>query len=321
MQSTNAPNPQIPTLQSFCVEVPTVAPSLIAWSFGLTDRGKKRATNEDQFLIAALARALCIQQSSLREAPVQYADADGQLLVVADGMGGHAGGAEASALALNAIEDFLLHALKWLFALGASAETERIDVLGELRSALRRADARVCEAASRHPELQGMGTTLTIAYTHGSELFVAHVGDSRCYLYRGGVLYQLTQDHTLVAEMVRNGVLPPERVARHQWRHIITNVVGGPKPGVRAEVHKSSLEPGDVVLLCTDGLTEMVKDDEIAAILRAEQNPRVASERLVGLANERGGVDNVTVVVSRYERATQTTPATPSTTPTTPNAA
>ena len=305
MQSTNAPNSHIPTLSSFRPEAPALAPGLIAWSFGLTDRGKKRPTNEDQFLIAALARALCIQQSSLREAPVHYADADGQLLVVADGMGGHAGGAEASALALSAIEDFLLHALKWLFALGASAE--RIDVLGELRSALRRADADVCEAASCHPELQGMGTTLTMAYTHGAELFVAHVGDSRCYLYRGGVLHQLTQDHTLVAEMVRNGVLPPERMAKHQWRHIITNVVGGPKPGIRAEVHKSSLEPGDVVLLCTDGLTEMVKDDEIAAILRAELNPRVASEHLVALANERGGVDNVTVVVSRYER---TAPAT-----------
>src|SRR5262245_18252550 len=196
MQSTNAPKIQIPTLPSFCPEAPALAPSLIAWSFGLTDRGKVRPKNEDQFLIAALARALCIQQSSLREDPVQYADADGQLLVVADGMGGHAGGAEASALALNAIEDFMLQPLKGLFALGASAENEKIDVLGELRTALRRADARVCEAASQRPELHGMGTTLTMAYTHGSELFVAHVGDSRCYLFRGGVLYQLTQDHT-----------------------------------------------------------------------------------------------------------------------------
>jgi len=282
--------------------VPSVAPDLVACGFGVTDTGKMRERNEDQFLIASLARALRVQQSSLQEASVQYADAHGQLLVVADGMGGNAGGAEASALALNAIEDFLLHALKWLFALDGAGKAQGIDVLAELKSAIRRADARVCEAASIHPELRGMGTTLTMAYTHGSELFVTHAGDSRCYLFRGGSLYQLTQDHTLVAEMVRGGVLPPERAATHRLRHIITNVVGGPKLGVRAEVHKSRLEPDDVILLCTDGLTEMVPDSEIAATLRAEGNPRDAAERLVALALEHGGVDNVTVVVSRYER-------------------
>jgi len=302
MQSPNVTKPS-QTHPSLCIETRAVAPSLIAWSFGITDLGKQRERNEDQFLIASLARALRVQQSSLHEASVQYADADGQLLVVADGMGGAAGGAEASALALNAIEDFLLNAIKWLFALGGQEQPHGIDVLAELRAALRRADLQVCEVASRHPELRGMGTTLTMAYTHGSELFVAHAGDSRCYLFRGGTLYQLTEDHTLVAEMVRGGVIPAERAASHRLRHIITNVVGGPKPGVRAEVHKSRLEPGDIVLLCTDGLTEMVSDSEISAALQAEHDPRDAAEGLVKLANEHGGVDNVTVVVSRYERA------------------
>jgi protein phosphatase len=271
-------------------------------SFGITDPGKQRPDNEDQVLIASLARALWIQQSSLDQQPVRYASADGQLFVVADGMGGAAGGAEASALAVGAIEDFLLHSIRWLFALNGPVAAGQSDVLEEFRAALRRADARVCETASRHPELKGMGTTLTMAYGHGTELFVAHVGDSRCYLLRGGLLHQLTRDHTWVQEMVERGVLPAADVPEHQLRHLITNAIGGPKAGVQVEVHKLDLEAGDVVLLCTDGLTEMLSDEDIAAVLRQERDPRLACERLVGLANDRGGRDNVTAVVARYER-------------------
>ena len=278
-------------------------PALVAQSFGLTDTGKERSENEDQFLVAALARALCVQQASVHEEePVHYGDADGQLFVVADGVGGHVGGAQASALALGAIEDFLLHALKWLFALGGPEQGGELDVLDELKAALRRADASVCEAAAHHPELKGMGTTLTLAYSHGAELFVAHVGDSRCYLFRAGGLHQLTQDHTLVGDLVRGGVLTAENAAHHHWRHVITNVVGGTKPGVQAEVHKLRLLAGDVLLLCTDGLTEMVEDDRIAVILGSAHTPRAACEQLVALANQRGGVDNITVIVAHYAR-------------------
>jgi protein phosphatase len=280
--------------------------ALVSRSFGLTDRGKVRPANEDQFLIATLARALWIQQSSLPQQPVRYADAEGLLLVVADGMGGVAGGALASALALGAIEDFLLTSLSWLFGLDGPAEGGELEVLEQFEGALRRADARVCDAASRHPELTGMGTTLTMAYAHGSELFVAHVGDSRCYLLRGGGLHQLTRDHTWVQDMVESGVLPPENAPHHELRHIVTNAVGGPRPGVRVEVHKVDLMPGDVLLLCTDGLTEMVPNDDILVVVRDELDPRAACERLVQLANDRGGRDNVTAVVARYER-----PATP----------
>src|SRR5262249_31381081 len=184
-----------------------------------------------------------------------------------------AGGAEASALALGAIEDFALNSLRWLFALNGPVEGGQIDALEEFKAALRRADARVCETASRHPELKGMGTTLTMAYGHGTELFLAHAGDSRCYLLRGGVLHQLTRAHTWVQELVDGGVIPAENVHHHDLRHVITNAVGGPSPGVQVEVHKVDLEPGDVVLLCTDGLTEMLPDEDIAAVLRAEPDP------------------------------------------------
>jgi protein phosphatase len=203
---------------------------------------------------------------------------------------------------LSAKSSIALNSLRWLFALNGPVEGGQIDALEEFKAALRRADARVCETASRHPELRGMGTTLTMAYDHGTELFVAHVGDSRCYLLRCGVLHQLTRDHTWVQELVDGGVLPAENVPHHELRHIITNAVGGPSPGVQVEVHKVDLEAGDVVLLCTDGLTEMLPDETIAGVLRAETDPPVACQRLVQLANDRGGRDNVTVVVARYDR-------------------
>jgi protein phosphatase len=159
------------------------------------------------------------------------------------------------------------------------------------------------EEASRHPELVGMGTTLTLAFAADWRLLLAHAGDSRCYLLSGAELHQLTQDHTMVAEMVRLGTLSPQEAARHPHRHILTNALGGNAPGVRVEMHKLDLEAGDVMLLCSDGLTEMVPDARIAAILQEEQEPRRACERLVAEANERGGKDNITVVVACFQEA------------------
>jgi protein phosphatase len=279
------------------------APDLVSWSYGITDPGKVRPLNEDQFLVATLARALWIRGSSVDQQPFRYADAEGLLFVVADGMGGALGGAEASAVAVDVIEDFLLTSLRWLFALNGTAERSGRDTLEEFKRALVRADARVCETAARHPELRGMGTTLTMAYAHGSELFIAHVGDSRCYLQRGAVLHQLTRDHTFVQDLVDRGLLQPEGVAEHDLRHVITNAVGGPRLGVSVEVHRVDLAPGDVLLLCTDGLTAMLPDADIAAVLHAEHDPRAACEALILAANERGGQDNVTAVVARFDRA------------------
>jgi protein phosphatase len=216
---------------------------------------------------------------------------------VADGMGGAAGGEQASALAVSAIEGFLLNALRWLLALDGSEGT---GVLRDFKAAIQRADACVYSAAASNPGLRGMGTTLTMAYSCGTDLFVAHVGDSRCYLLRGGVLLQLTHDDTLVQEMVEKGILTPEKAAEHEFRHVITNVLGGSTPGVHTEVHRLSLEAGDVVLLCTDGLTGMVPDEQIAAVLQACSGPQQACEQLVQLANEQGGKDNITAVVARY---------------------
>jgi protein phosphatase len=266
-------------------------------SFGSTDLGRVRTTNEDQFVTATLMRALWIEQSSLQQAQMHYGDDRGHVLIVADGMGGAHAGETASAVAVNAIEQFLLNALRWLLTLHGSEEAE---VLRDFKVALRNADASVVAAAAGNPDLSGMGTTLTMAYSLGTDLFVAHVGDSRCYLYRGGELHQLTRDHTLVGELVEKGLIQPEDAGEHPYRHVITNVVGGPKAGLHAEVHRMTLEAGDLVLTCTDGLTGMVTDAQIATVLQGAATPRAASEELVRLALEQGGRDNVTVIVARY---------------------
>lgn len=267
-------------------------------SFGLTDPGRVRPSNEDQFLIAELARALIVRQTSVPQAQAQTSNDRGYLFVVADGMGGHRAGEVASGLTLTAIEDFLLNTLRCFSNLGAA---EAPKVLRDLEMALGQANSRIFEEVAQHPEWQGMGTTLTLAFAAHWKLLVAHAGDSRCYLFSQGKLHQLTQDHTVVAELVRQGAIPPEAAPRHPYRHVVTNVLGGNQSQVRAEVHKLDLEPDDMMLLCSDGLTEMVPDDRIAAILAGDADSQSAAERLVAEANERGGKDNVTVIVARFE--------------------
>ena len=279
------------------VTLPTACPPLAVRSFGLTDPGKVRTTNEDQFLIATLLKALQVEWTSLPQPNVQHSGDRSHLFVVADGMGGHAAGEKASALAIDSVESFILETFQW-FAQCKGKEQDQ--VLTDFQRALGHANARVLAEAAGRPELHGMGTTLTLAYSLNNELFVAHVGDSRCYLCRHRILYRLTHDHTLVEEMVRRGALPSEEAAKHRWRHVITNAVGADSAAVKVEVHKVRLEGGDRVLLCSDGLTEMVPETEIRQILETEAEPEQACRRLVTCANEAGGKDNVTVVVAHF---------------------
>lgn len=272
-------------------------------SAGLTHRGQVRSANEDNFLIAELAKAMRIQESSMEPGGVRYSDDRGHLFLVADGMGGHRAGEQASSLTLATIERFVLNTLKWFFHL---EDGEGRNLLADFQAALHQADSTVIAESNRNPERQGMGTTLTMAYCLAGELFVVHVGDSRCYLLRDGELRRLTNDHTLTEEMVRRGILKHEEAARHPYRHVITNCVGGNEPGLQPEAHKLDLEPGDVLLLCSDGLTEMVPESKVGAALLTTPDPRKACERLVGMANEAGGRDNITVIVARFEAAGQT---------------
>ena len=268
-------------------------------AFGITDKGRARPANEDQFLIAELTKAMRIWQTSLPETRTQFGEEHGHLFLVADGMGGHRGGEEASTLAVVAIQQFTLNTLKWFFEPNRQ-EAQR--VLAEFQTALRQADARVRSEAAEHEELSGMGTTVTMAYHLDAQLCVMHVGDSRAYVFRGGQLHQLTRDHTFTADLVRSGAIQQDEVARHPLRHVITNVVGGNDVGVNVEAHALEVQPGDCLLLCSDGLTEMLNHDAIAATLRAEPDPEPAARQLVAQANDAGGRDNITVVIVRFDR-------------------
>lgn len=266
-------------------------------SSGLTDRGQVRPANEDHFVIVELARTLSVHQTSIPQAKAQYSSHRGHILLVADGMGGHQAGEVASALTILTIEGFLLNTLKRFFHFEGPEEQ---NVMKEFQRALTQADAKIFEEAAQHTELIGMGTTLTMAFAVDWKLYVAHAGDSRCYLFSRNQLHQLTQDHTVVADLVRRGALSPQEATHHPYRHVVTNVLGGHQPGVRVELHKLDLEPDDVLLLCSDGLTGMVEDDRIAAILQEELEPQKACARLVAEANDNGGKDNITVIVTRF---------------------
>lgn len=267
-------------------------------SFGMTDQGAVRESNEDQFLIATLTKSLRIQQSSVPEPTIPCPADEGHIFLVADGFGGAPAGEQASALAVKSIECFLANSLKWFFR-PKGPETEH--VLAEFREALRQADAKLIEESAEHPQWDGMGTTLTLAYSLGATLFVAHAGDSRCYLFRDPELTQLTHDHTLAEALAARSVPMSDEKARRRFSHVITNALGGREQGVRPEIQKRALKPGDVLLLATDGLTRFVPDKAIAAVLGTELEPTTACKRLVAGALKAGGRDNVTVVVARYE--------------------
>ncbi|MCL4078257.1 Stp1/IreP family PP2C-type Ser/Thr phosphatase [Coriobacteriia bacterium Es71-Z0120] len=226
------------------------------WYAGASDIGLVRADNEDAYLM---------------EPP---------LFAVADGLGGHQAGEVASTVAM---ETLLAHAPK------------RADAKG-LARAVRAANAAVIDAAEQGRGREGMGTTLTAAMVEGTRIAVAHVGDSRAYLLSRGALTQLTQDHSLVADMVRSGTLSPEAARRHPNRSVITRALGS-DPNMVADAFEVQAAAGDRLLLCTDGLTGMVEDTAIADILRTAPSPSAAVTRLIAAANEAGGHDNITVVV------------------------
>jgi serine/threonine protein phosphatase PrpC len=294
----------VPTVEASVLVEDSVATSsptpLAVHAFGITDTGKVRKSNEDQFLIAELSKRMRVWQTSLPEPQLQIGDDRAHLFLVADGMGGHRAGERASAIAVAAIEQFTLNTFRWFFAADSPGAQK---VLAQFQSALSQADAKILEEASENPELQGMGTTLTMAFQLGAQLCIVHVGDSRAYLYRAGELHQLTQDHTVVAELVRTGALQPEEVAVHPLRHVITNVIGGDKIGVKVEARAFEVQAGDRLLLCSDGLTEMVKNDAMARTLDAESEPEAAAKALLAMANDAGGRDNISIVIARFDAA------------------
>jgi serine/threonine protein phosphatase PrpC len=277
---------------------PSPSPELAVESHGLSDKGMVRGNNEDDFLIADLCRTLVVRQAKIPQTGPWLSTDAGCLFVVADGMGGHQAGHLASLFAVGAVQAFLLDSFRWAIRRDGPDEGSP---LVEFEAALRSADARLADEVARHPDWAGMGTTMTLAFAAGRKLFVAHAGDSRCYLFRDGQLTQVTRDHTVVAELVRQGQITPEEACRHPYRHVITNYLGGDSSHrLHVELHEVKLQDGDVAVLCSDGLTAMLTDDFVADILRNHPDPRGACERLVAEANGHGGRDNVTVIVARF---------------------
>ena len=223
--------------------------------------------------------------------------ADG-VLIVADGMGGRSFGEQAAAAAVETAEDALAELLD-------NRQVGDVEVADALATALRRANARVYALASEGDDRKGMGTTCVAAVVEGDRLYVAHAGDSRAYLLRDGVLRQVTHDHSYVAEQVRAGTITEEGARSSRFRNIITRAVGI-EPTLDAEVSEADVQPGDTVLLCTDGLSNMVAEDDMVRALTQAASPQAAADRLVGMAVKSGGRDNVTAIVARLQAGTRT---------------
>ncbi|MEO1618420.1 MAG: protein phosphatase 2C domain-containing protein [Planctomycetota bacterium] len=267
-------------------------------TFGLTDVGRKRSNNQDQFLIAELSKSMLVSASSLdqfREGRF-FGGVQGQILLVADGMGGHAGGEKASSLVLEHLIGRLLNSVHWFFQSETDSEAEFVS---SLKSLFRDAHARVLSESQEDQSVAGMGTTLTMAYLHWPKMYVVHAGDSRCYLIRDGVAKQITKDHTLARQMVEAGGMKPEDEATSRWSNVLWNVLGGNSDReLLADVHRVDLQENDSVFLCSDGLYRYFSAEEIAETLMQDQDASVTCKKMVSMANERGGEDNVTVVVS-----------------------
>ena len=223
-----------------------------------TDVGRVRTGNEDSYFV------------------------DAPLFVIADGMGGHAAGDVASATAVKVIQDKRQEI--------ATTDPET------LTTAIREANRAIWSKATEDTNLRGMGTTCTLILVDGSTAQVAHVGDSRAYLFHDGKLRQITDDHTLVGRLVREGKLKPEEAARHPQRSMVTRALGVDED-VEVDQFSLSLAEGDRLMICSDGLSGMISDDEIADVLGEVTDPQAAADRLVDLANEAGGEDNITVIV------------------------
>jgi protein phosphatase len=269
-------------------------------AFGMTDRGKVRPGNEDHFLIAEMARTMWVHGTSLPEPHIRHGSHHAHVFVVADGMGGHQAGEVASAVTVRSLEIFLLDVMHRFSNL---RDFEEQDVRRDLEEALQHIKTKIRAVSAGDAALKGMGTTLTMAFASDWNLFIVHVGDSRCYLFRSGQIQQLTSDHTFVAELVRRGHVRPENVAHHAYRHVITNAIGGNFTELTVEARRLDLLPQDALLVCSDGLTDMLSDDRIKTILQAEREPKQACEHLVSEANSEGGRDNITAIVARFDEA------------------
>lgn len=267
--------------------------------FGATDIGRKRDNNQDAFLVGRLTKSLIVGANSLDLPPETrfYGDTCGWVMLVADGMGGHAAGERASTLAIRFLVERLLNNLDWFCRFTREAEH---DFIAGLQRMLRDAHEEIQSEGRKDIALAGMGTTLTMTFLIWPNLYVVHAGDSRCYLIRDMQVQRLTTDHTMARRMVESGGMKPEEESASRWSNVLWNVLGGKsEEEVKAEVQRVTLTYGDTVMLCSDGLHRYLSDDQIIDILENADNCEAACREFIELANAGGGDDNITVVVAQ----------------------
>ncbi len=275
------------------------SPPSVRVEFGARSHtGKVRENNEDQWLVVRKRRTRDVLMTSLPESWLPSVEECAYTMVVADGVGGAAFGELASLLALQAGWELGFKDVKWHLKINdreVDEIIERFEAYGQL------IHQSLLKDVERDPRLEGMGTTLTAAYTIGLDAFIGNAGDSRAYLFHDKSLHQLTRDHTLAQAMVDAGVYTPESLEAKGLSHVLTSCLGAVRGEIRVDVTHLRLDYGDRLLLCTDGLTDLVSDEQISTVLEANEDPAHACNVLLEMALDQGGTDNVTALVADFQ--------------------
>jgi len=274
---------------------PSAAPVQVTFG-ALSHPGKVRPNNQDHYIVVQRRRSRAVLLSNIPADLLHAGEDNVYVLAVADGMGGAAFGELASMTAIRNAFDLGRNAVKWVFKV---TEEEIKELYEQLEAILKLVHRELVEQGQADQHMAGMGTTLTGAYLIGLEAFIAHIGDSRAYLFRNGSLKRLTRDHTVAQDMIDAGNPTPEPVTHH----MLTNCLGGVDRELRVDLQHVHLEAGDRLLFCSDGLTNMISEEQIAATLEIRADPQEACRVLVEQALEQGGKDNVTVVVASFAAA------------------
>lgn len=268
-------------------------------SHGASRVGRQREVNQDQYLIADLTKTMWVRQTSLRveDRTRLTGEVRGKLLAVADGMGGQAAGDFASASAMHTITTYVINTMPWFFGQNG----QQVDLERELATALKACRKRLLAESRSEPQLARMGTTMTMAYIVWPRAFVVHAGDSRCYLARDSHLQQITKDHSVAQQLIDQGTMPAEAAEQSRFAHVLHNaIVADPDSDLSPAVYPVALAEGDALLLCTDGLTKELPDEQIETVLNQADSAEDAAFELVRHADAAGGDDDATAVVARF---------------------
>ncbi|MBR5156413.1 MAG: Stp1/IreP family PP2C-type Ser/Thr phosphatase [Clostridia bacterium] len=236
-----------------------------------TDLGKTRPINEDNYYVS------------------EYVSRPGVIYaMVADGMGGHNAGETASEAAVNGVSDYINRYY--------TTEVPQEQIKDMLIGAINSVNKAIYTEAQDNAKFYGMGTTLTACFYYAGRVTVAHVGDSRAYVLRDDLMHKITSDHSLVAELLANGQITPEQARNHPQKNVITRAVGT-DPHIEIDIYEFDVQEGDIILLCTDGLSNMLSDKEMQTLISENKKMEDAAEKLVSAANDKGGFDNITAVL------------------------